>query len=897
MKKNSKSVEAAEKLSKQEQAAQPAKEMNTQRLIHDLEVHEIELEAQGEELTQARAELEAALRQYTDLYDFAPVGYFTLTRDSTIRQANLAGANLLGVKHHELSQRRLGVFVASESRPAFNVFLGELSSGEGKKSCELKFEKKGDGVHWARLEATCFEGGDVCRAMLTDITERKQAAALLQARVRISEFVESHTFDELLQKALDEAEALTGSQVGFAHFLEADQKTLQLQMWSTNTLKNMCAAEGKGSHYSVEEAGVWAECVSTRSAVIHNDYPNLPASRRKGLPQGHAPILREIVVPVLRNNLIVMITGVGNKSTDYDDNDVETLSQLANSAWEIVQRKRAEDALKKSEKKYRLLHESIIDGFVSVDMNGNFLDSNETYRNMLGYSQTELAQITYFDLTPEKWYEFEADIVNNQILKRGYSDIYQKEYRRKDGSIFAAELRTILLRDEQENPAGMWAIVRDITERKQAEQALRAAGQQWQDTFDAIGDSISLIDTDWRIIKHNCATQALLGKSAAEINGHNCYEIMHGTSQPIENCPFQRMKKSKRRESLVLELNGRWLSVTVDPIFNSDGQLVGGTHIASDITERKHAEEALRENQELFTLFMHHSPIYAFIKAVTHDESRVLQASDNYLQMIGISGQDMMGKTMTELFPPEFAAKITADDWAVISNGQVLKLDEELNGRHYTSIKFPIVQGDKSLLAGYTIDITEQVRTEKALEAMNRELQTALLREQELADTDMLTSVNNRRRLYELAELEFEIAVRYQQPLSIIMFDIDHFKRVNDTFGHAAGDQILQHVAQVANTQLRAADIIGRYGGEEFVIVLPMTSAAHAYPLAERLRQEVEALRVPTEKGDAAVTISIGIVEMSQNQPTVSVENLIRRADEAMYTAKQAGRNQTKIGN
>ncbi len=134
MKKSSKSTEAEEKLSKQEQAAQPAKEMDTQRLIHDLEVHEIELEAQGEELVQARAELEAALRQYTDLYDFAPVGYFTLTHDSTIRQANLAGANLLGVKHNELSQRRLGVFVASESRPAFNVFLGELLSGEGKKA-------------------------------------------------------------------------------------------------------------------------------------------------------------------------------------------------------------------------------------------------------------------------------------------------------------------------------------------------------------------------------------------------------------------------------------------------------------------------------------------------------------------------------------------------------------------------------------------------------------------------------------------------------------------------------------------------------------------------------------------------------------------------------------------
>jgi diguanylate cyclase (GGDEF)-like protein len=158
-----------------------------------------------------------------------------------------------------------------------------------------------------------------------------------------------------------------------------------------------------------------------------------------------------------------------------------------------------------------------------------------------------------------------------------------------------------------------------------------------------------------------------------------------------------------------------------------------------------------------------------------------------------------------------------------------------------------------------------------------------------------LTGINNRRRLYELAEHEFDIAVRYQQPMSVIMFDIDHFKKVNDTFGHAAGDQILQQVTQVACAELRSADVIGRYGGEEFVIVLPMTNARQAYPLAERIRQGVEAMRMPTEKGDAAVTLSIGIVEMRHGMQIKSVETLIHDADEVMYAAKQAGRNRTEI--
>jgi diguanylate cyclase (GGDEF)-like protein len=111
------------------------------------------------------------------------------------------------------------------------------------------------------------------------------------------------------------------------------------------------------------------------------------------------------------------------------------------------------------------------------------------------------------------------------------------------------------------------------------------------------------------------------------------------------------------------------------------------------------------------------------------------------------------------------------------------------------------------------------------------------------------------------------------------------------------GDQILQRVTQIACAELRSADVIGRYGGEEFVIVLPMTSAKRAYPLAERIRAGVAAMRVPTEKGDAAATLSIGIVEMTHTTQAGSIETMIHNADEAMYAAKQAGRNRTEIGN
>ncbi len=144
-------------------------------------------------------------------------------------------------------------------------------------------------------------------------------------------------------------------------------------------------------------------------------------------------------------------------------------------------------------------------------------------------------------------------------------------------------------------------------------------------------------------------------------------------------------------------------------------QIAGAMANSRLFQELRETEKALRESGELFKLFMQHSPIYAFIKEVTPSRSVVLQSSENYREMIGIPGSEMVGKTMEELFPPEFAAKITADDWAVVSKGEILRLEEEFNGRSYTTIKFPISMGDRTLLAGYTIDVTEQKRTEEAL--------------------------------------------------------------------------------------------------------------------------------------------------------------------------------------
>ena len=168
-------------------------------------------------------------------------------------------------------------------------------------------------------------------------------------------------------------------------------------------------------------------------------------------------------------------------------------------------------------------------------------------------------------------------------------------------------------------------------------------------------------------------------------------------------------------------------------------------------------------------------------------------------------------------------------------------------------------------------------------------LKNALEEVERLAITDSLTSLYNRRHLFELADREFQRARRYRIPLSIMMVDIDEFKRVNDTYGHAIGDQVLQGVAECCRKELRGVDVIGRYGGDEFVALLPETGLPAACQVAERLRRSIAERVLDTRAGRVAVTVSLGIAVMDDEHLTP--ETLIDRADKALYVAKQNGRN------
>ena len=388
----------------------------------------------------------------------------------------------------------------------------------------------------------------------------------------------------------------------------------------------------------------------------------------------------------------------------------------------LAAQRQAEEKLESSYALLQLAGETALFGGWSVDLaNGRVAWSDEVaaiHGMPAGYSPA----------TPEEGIAYYAPEWRDRIAQAFGACATQGLPYDADMEILTAQGRRrwvraagVAVRDPAGNIVKVRGSFQDITARKQAEAQVRLHAQ----LLESVRESVVASDLEGKILFWNHGAEQLYGYPAHEVLGRP-YRDFAGSTTPPEETAFRQeiiARGSWQGEHLQRNRNGEcfWTSTFISLVTDDQGRPAGFIGIDQDITARKRAEAALRESQEVFALFMRHSPIYTFIKEVSATQSRVLEASENYQQMIGIPGSQMGGKTMAELFPAEFAAKISADDWAIVSKGQVLKLDEELHGRHYTTIKFPIVREGKTLLAGYTIDITEQKQAEAALQNSERQ--------------------------------------------------------------------------------------------------------------------------------------------------------------------------------
>jgi PAS domain S-box-containing protein len=417
------------------------------------------------ERKQVEEQFRASEKRNRQILHTAMDGYFRADRHGRILEANQAYSRMSGYSIPELLSMTIADIDDSIKSDDLNSQMLKIIV-QGETRFEYRNRRKDGSVYDVEVSVQTREENGAIEfvAFLRDITQRKTLERVQAAKLRLIDFASTYSTREFLQELLDEAEALTGSKIGFFHFVEEDQETLTLQTWSTNTLKNMCKAEGRGNHYPISQAGVWVDCVKEGKPLIHNDYARLPI--RKGLPEGHAPVIRELVIPVLRNGKIVAILGVGNKATDYHAQDVDTVWQLADLSWDTVIIKRAEDALRESEERYRSMMEAMNDGafICSHDFRIEYL--NPAMIRQIGWDALgEKCYETIHGLdSPCPWCTMDAN-------QRGERTEIEVECP-KNGRYYVVSNSPIF---HSEGSVSQMAIYRDITQIRNVENQLRQA--------------------------------------------------------------------------------------------------------------------------------------------------------------------------------------------------------------------------------------------------------------------------------------------------------------------------------------------------------------------------------------------------------------------------------------
>jgi diguanylate cyclase (GGDEF)-like protein/PAS domain S-box-containing protein len=481
------------------------------------------------------------------------------------------------------------------------------------------------------------------------------------------------------------------------------------------------------------------------------------------------------------------------------------------------------------------------------------------------------------------------------------------------------------------------SILDDDVIRFPTEEVLKASEEKFRKVVEQAGDGIVVLDEQEAILEWNAGCEKISGVDREHALGMHLTDLMPELFQGPEwalSTPESTLHQQTLRylhlisrtglprviEGVLHHNSGRrkWIQAITFPL-RVGGALLFGI-IARDVTSLKQNEERLqRYNRQLETLRQSGLEISSELsldalvwmiapRAVEllngtamalylHNfEKDILELAislgDNQPEMekfvqrgVGLAGRvwESNKSVLLEDFHTGRTADLAKSYWGKVAGTPLIW------GNEFLGVVF--VFSDKNFFES-DLKILELFGSHAAAAIRNARLHQDL---SELAVTDSLTSIYNRRHFFEMAEKEFHQAVRYKRSFSVIMFDLDFFKNVNDTFGHMRGDEILQMVAHRCAIQMRESDILGRYGGEEFVIALPETNAQDAVFMAERLRQALASQPVETESVPALITASFGVAALMAD--VTDLMDLLNRADVALYHAKQTGRNQVVLWN
>lgn len=425
----------------------------------------------------------------------------------------------------------------------------------------------------------------------------------------------------------------------------------------------------------------------------------------------------------------------------------------------------------------------------------------------------------------------------------------------------------------------------DRRENKQAEQALRESEERYRTLIEQASDGIFIANGNGQYVDVNSAGCKMLGYTCEEILQLTIHDVIKlAPGKPL------RLKELEEGKTIISERemirkDGTPISVEISAKQLPDGRLQG---IVRDITERKQAEDQLRQ----LSSAVEHSPAAIMI---TDRNGKIEYVNPKFTVVNGYTLEEVRGKNPHILKSGNTTLETYQELWQTILSGKEWrgeflnrKKDGELYWEFASISAITDANGNVTHFVSVNEDITSRKEDEEKIRLLNAELE-------QLALTDYLTNLYNRRYFMQRGAEEFKRTNRSTQPLALLMLDIDDFKKVNDNYGHEAGDVALQQVAAALKSSLRETDILGRMGGEEFAVLLPNTLLHDAALLAERIRQSIADIPFQTP-GDAliiTITICVGVAVFVDQMS--SIDDLLRSADAALYRAKNGGRNRVVL--
>jgi diguanylate cyclase (GGDEF)-like protein/PAS domain S-box-containing protein len=428
---------------------------------------------------------------------------------------------------------------------------------------------------------------------------------------------------------------------------------------------------------------------------------------------------------------------------------------------------------------------------------------------------------------------------------------------------------------------------------QQANKLIEQNEQRLHDITSALGEGLLVMNQEGNIEFINTAACQLLGYTEDEVLGKNAHELFHyarpdHSPNPIQFCLEMQVAKTGKPHISDEEFfwrkdgTGFFVSVITTPILLKDN-VYGAVLAFHDISQSIKERNRLREMQ----MAIEQSP--ASVLIVDKDKS-IIYANPQISKATGYSNEELRNQKTNIFHGEQTPDEAYQKAWQTISSGSPWNgelLYRRKNGSVFWQSWRIAPVFDRHGVIQHYVGVGEDITEKKKIQAML----------QEMSYQDGLTGIANRRRFDEFIDVEWHRASRSQKPLSIIMTDIDFFKRYNDSFGHQTGDECLKRIAHaLKNKMLRTTDLLARYGGEEFVCVLPETDVNGAKVLAETLRQAIAALKLSNPDSDVSpyVTISLGVACCIPQQNTLFTE-LLAAADAALYRAKAQGRNRVEI--